>query len=407
MTTPSAGIAYVLAHHPRTAQTFIQAELEALRHDGHDVTVFSLNRPPSDQLRTSRDRAEMESTIYLKDLGRVSSAVVAAFVASPSGFVKVLARAVRSAGTDLRRVVWRLFHLAEASVVWRECRARNVEVIHAHFGQSTSTVGWLASWLARELGSGPSDLVVTVHCGTEVEDTADTIPALKARDARAIIAVSDHTRSQLMRHVPAHEWQKIHVLRCGIDLDFFGPLPRREPGDPPTVLFVGRLDPVKGVPVLLEAVRSLRARGTDVHLEIVGAGSLERELRSAASGEDWVQFLGELPPDQVRERLQEADVFCLPSLDEGIPVSIMEAMAVGIPVVTTAIAGIPELARHEETALVVAAGNASELADAIERMISDPVLATDLRTAARALVSELHDKTTTLPRLIDLLTRRC
>lgn len=399
-------VAYVLTQHPRTTQTFINAEIAALRTAGHEVVVFALNEADPAQIRTDADRAEAAATIYLKVVGVAGalSAARRAWALSPAELLRVAWQAVRSAGTDGRRVVWRLFHFAEALIVWDRGRDRGVEVVHAHFGQSTSTVAWLVTTLGRVLGSGPSELVVTVHCGTEIEDAAETVPALKARDARAIVAISDHTRSQLMRHVPAEYWDAIRVIRCGIDLGRFG-LPERGPiGAAPTILFVGRLDPVKGVPFLLEAVGRLRDAGRFVELEIVGGGPLESELRAAAADASWVRFTGELPPEAVHERLLAADVFCLPSLDEGIPVSIMEAMAVGTPVVTTAVAGIPELALDEQTALVVPAANVDQLVGALGRMLDDPMLVDRLRHAARQRVETLHDSSTNLPALVQLLT---
>ena len=406
MTSTPQPVAYVLTQHPRTTQTFINAEIAALRRAGREVDVFALNEADPDQIRTDADRAEQEATTYLKVVGvaGVFAAARRAWALSPAGLLRVVWQAVRSAGTDGRRVLWRLFHLAEALIVWDRGCDRGVEVVHAHFGQSTSTVAWLATTLGRVLECGPSELVVTVHCGTEIEDAAETIPALKARDARAIVAISDHTRSQLMRHVPAEYWSSIRVIRCGIDLGRLAMPERGAIRATPTILFVGRLDPVKGVPFLLEAVGRLRDAGRSVDLEIVGGGPLESELRAIAADSSWVRFTGELPPEAVHERLLAADVFCLPSLDEGIPVSIMEAMAVGTPVVTTAVAGIPELALDERTALVVPAGNVDSLVEALGRMLDDPELVDRLRRAARQRVELLHDSSANLPALIELLT---
>jgi colanic acid/amylovoran biosynthesis glycosyltransferase len=408
MTSAQPPVAYVLTQHPRTTQTFINAEIAALRRTGREVDVFALNEAGQGQVRTDDDRAEQARTTYLKVVGvaGVLRAVRRAWALSPVGLLRVGWQAVRSAGTDGRRVVWRLFHLAEALIVWDRGCDRGVQVVHAHFGQSTSTVAWLATTLGRVLRCGPSELVVTVHCGTEVEDAAETIPALKARDARAIVAISDHTRSQLMRHVPADDWSAIRVIRCGIDLRRFTMSERGPIRATPTILFVGRLDPVKGVPFLLEAVGRLRDAGRSVELEIVGGGSLESELRAIAADASWVRFTGELPPEAVHQRLLAADVFCLPSLDEGIPVSIMEAMAVGTPVVATAVAGIPELALDDRTALVVPAGNVDRLVAALARMLDDPELVDRLRRAARERVESLHDSSENLPALIELLTER-
>lgn len=396
-------IAYVLTDHPRTTQTFISAEISALRDRGQEVVVFALNEP-SASVRSDPDAAtEIERTTYLKrGAGPALTALWSCVRTRPAALVTVALLAARSGGFDLRRVVWRFFHLAEALIVWDRCRRRGVRTVHAHFGQTTSTVAWLATRLGHHTGTGPSDLVVTVHCGTEVEDVAETIPALKARDARAVVAISDHTRSQLMRHVPREDWGKIEVIRCGIDLDFFQ-LTAHEDREPPTVLFVGRLDPVKGVSVLLAAARLLSERGIEFRLDVVGSGSIDAELRAEAADMPQVRFLGEQQPAQVRAALATAQVFCLPSFDEGIPVSIMEAMAVGTPVVATAVAGVPELAVDGETAVVVPAGNVGALADGLERVLADRAWAAELVEAARHRVEERHDASETLPTLLELL----
>ncbi len=402
MTRPPIG--YVLTQHPRTTQTFISAEIDALRDRGQEVVVFALNEPSPDVRRNPVTAAEVAQTTYLKQGGlrAVLGPLLACARIRPAALVTVALIALRSGGFDLRRIVWRMFHLAEALIVWDRCRRLGVRTIHAHFGQTTSTVGWLATRIGHHSGTGPSDLVITVHCGTEVEDVAETVPGLKARDARAIVAISDHTRSQLMRHVAPQHWEKISVIRCGIDLDFFEMQPTRE-ADPPRVLFVGRLDPVKGVSVLLAAVRLLVERGVRFEVDIVGSGSIEDALRHEAADLPQVTFLGEQPPSEVRSALVRAQVFCLPSFDEGIPVSIMEAMAVGTPVVATAVAGVPELAVDGETALVVPAGNEVALADALERILADRDLAARLTRSGRQRVEERHDAVRTLPELLGLL----
>lgn len=397
-------IGYVLTQHPRTTQTFINAEIDALRSRGHEVVVFSLNEPTPGAQRNPFIAEEVERTVYLKQGGprAVIGPLFACARIRPSALVAVALLALRSGGYDVRRVLWRLFHLAEALIVWDHCRARGVRTVHAHFGQTTSTVGWLATRLGHLSGAGPTDLVVTVHCGTEVEDVNETIPALKARDARAIVAISDHTRSQLMRHVSREHWEKITVIRCGVDLDFFEMQPLRE-ADPPKILFVGRLDPVKGVSVLLAGARLLVERGVRFELDIVGGGSIEEQLRDEAADLAQVTFLGEQQPAEVRSALARAQVFCLPSFDEGIPVSIMEAMAVGTPVVATAVAGVPELAIDGDTALVVPAGNEVALADALERILTDRSLARSLARSARERVEDRHDASRNLLALMDLL----
>jgi colanic acid/amylovoran biosynthesis glycosyltransferase len=403
----SCTILYVVTHHPRTTHTFVTAEIQGLRKSGHDVHVIALNEPTLDQLRDSEARAEAASTLYLKRSGlpRAVAALRRALQHSPRGVAQVALLALRSAGTDVRRAVWRAFHFAEALIVWDEAAQRNADTIHAQFGQTTSTIAWLAAELGTALHHGCTDWTFTVHGGSEVEDRSESVVARKAPSARAIIAVSDHTRSQLLRQLAPALWPKVVVARCGIDLNRFEMQAPRQIADPPVIMFVGRAVPAKGLPILLDAARQLDATGCKFRLVIVGAGAFSEDLaREAANGARWLELAGERLGDEVAELLRTADVFCLPSLDEGLPVSVMEAMATGVPVVTTSIAGIPELAVHGQSALVVPPANSAALADALRRALTDEPLRARLRADARRRVEEDHDERRCLPRLIEILT---
>ena len=146
--------------------------------------------------------------------------------------------------------------------------------------------------------------------------------------------------------------------------------------------------------MLLEAARILRDRARGVAVDFIGEGPLEAELRQAITDarlNDLVHLRGPQSPTEVRDSLSEADVFCLPSFAEGLPVAIMEAMAIGVPVVASCVGGIPEIAADGRTALVVAPGNANRLADAIDRMVSDVDLRASIIEEARRFVVCRHD----------------
>ena len=407
MTDDPPIIAYVVTHHPRTTHTFVTSEIAGLRAAGFGVVVFALNAPTPDQVLSDAARAERQSTIYLKErgAGAVLRSAIRALRLDPIGFARTFMLALSSGGTDLRRLLWRVFHFAEALVVWDECRQRGVDTIHAQFGQTPSTVAWLAVELARNLGAGCDDWVFTVHGVSEIEDRAESMIARKVPSSRAMIAVSEYTRSQALRQLEPRLWEKVHVVHCGVDLEHFPHRGEHSPGEPPLIVFVGRAVPAKGLPVLLAAAHHLADQGLAFRLVIVGGGSFEPELRAAvAGGADWLELTGEQPPGEVAKWLSRADVFCLPSLDEGLPVSVMEAMAVGVPVVTTAVAGIPELAVDGSTALVVPPGNVIRLAGALERLVTDPALGERLSVAARERVVAHHDERACLDELVQVIS---
>jgi glycosyltransferase involved in cell wall biosynthesis len=208
--------------------------------------------------------------------------------------------------------------------------------------------------------------------------------------------VSDFTRSQLCCVTEPAWWSRFVVVRCGVDLSALEYRSPKRPDEVPTAIAVGRLSPEKGFDMLIEALSILKREGVPQRLVLVGDGPLRGALEDAAESAqviDLVEFAGELTPEEVRARLAGADLFCLPSFNEGLPISIMEAMAVGVPVVTTWIAGIPELAESEVTALTVPPARADLLAEALRRLASDPQLQLRLSEAARCRIEQQHDQT--------------
>jgi glycosyltransferase involved in cell wall biosynthesis len=209
----------------------------------------------------------------------------------------------------------------------------------------------------------------------------------------------------LCRITPTPLWSKFEVVRCGIALKAFAARPEEAQSAVVEIVSVGRLSPEKGFSILLEALAELRGRDVTARLSLIGDGPDRAELTSDIERlglGDMVTLTGELPPEQVAARLRTAQIFCLPSFSEGLPISIMEAMASGVPVVATNIAGIPELARNEVTALTVPASNAQALAAALERLIVSPELRRSLATAARTEVERLHDREASADRMVEL-----
>ena len=196
------------------------------------------------------------------------------------------------------------------------------------------------------------------------------------------------------------------MVRCGIDLDRFAYREPRPLPEVPVVATVCRLSPEKGLSLLLEAVAELGRRGRDVSLVVVGDGperaAIEATVDRLAIG-DRVRLLGELEPAAVADVLADADAFCLPSFAEGLPVSIMEAMATGLPVVATAVAGIPELVVDGDTGVLVPAGRVDLLADGLERILDDDDARRAIAKRARERVTMLHDGRTTAAAMRSLL----
>ncbi|MFV0525350.1 MAG: glycosyltransferase family 4 protein [Acidimicrobiales bacterium] len=399
---------YLLTHYPRVAGTFLQREILGVEGPEIHVEPVSINPVSSHDVATTVDEAEHRRTWYVKAQPRLWMArtVAATVRRHPRAVLGTLGTAVRLAGTDVRRLVFRGLQMVEAILVHERARQVGARHIHAQFGRVPATVALLAAELGRRTGDPEWGFSYTVHGFHDFVDDEELRLDRKTAEADFVVGISDFTRSQLMRTSAVEHWDRIHVVRCGIDLDAFTyrdprPLPAR-----PVIMLVGRLSPEKGVEVLLDALARLTAAGRDLELRIVGDGpdraGLEKRVSELGLG-DRVGFLGELPPAEVSERLADADVFCLPSFAEGLPVAIMEAMARGVPVVASSIAGIPELVVDGVTGALTPAGSVDGLVVALQRLLTDDQTRLAMARRARDRVGAYHDEQVTLPAMRWLL----
>lgn len=403
-------VAYVLTHHPCAAQTFVRREIEQVQRCGVHVEVIALNSPGAAELRHPGAEALTADTFYVKAAGPLAAvrAVVKVLRLAPLGLFRLLAAAVREGATDLRCMLWRALQLVEACLVWERCVATRAEHLHAHFAQASATVAQYTAAIGRATGRGPRTWSFTVHGVHDVVDTPGRDLAGKVADAGFTVTVCDWLRGQVMRVSDPVHWPRIHVVRCGLDLETLAARSAhhaRSPDAPARIVCLGRLSPEKGQLVLLDAAAKLRSQGRDIEIELIGAGPDRDRLESAVDRLGLggvVHMTGELDPAQVAVRLHMADVLCSASFAEGVPVSIMEAMAIGVPVVATAVGGVPELAQDHRTALTVVPGNPDALAAALAELLDDPDLARRLVDAARCTVGLHHDIAVTAQQLTEL-----
>lgn len=403
----SSRLIYIMTHYPKLAQTFIQTEITTLRGEGIEIIPIALNPPEPYELKHAGAAELASTTRYLKPRFWVSlGSLIIATISRPLSMAKVWSAAVASAGGHPVRIIRRIAHLAHAAQVERIARMLDVWHIHAHFGLAPATIGWFVSAIAKTQGR---DLrfSFTIHGFHDFADSSETRLDLKVPAATAVICVSDFTRSQLFLSTAPEGWNKCHVVRCGLELSKFSyrdpsPLPPH-----PSVVSLGRLSPEKGTAVLIDALALLLQKGMQVpKLRIIGDGPERRALEAMVYERGlvgFVTFLGELSPTEVRAELAAADIFCMASFSEGLPVSLMEAMAVGTPCVTTWIAGIPELAEDGVTALAVPPARPDRLADAIARILGDEHLRLSLARGARQRIEAEHDASKSAKLLIQVL----
>jgi len=399
-------MAYLVSRYPAVSHTFILREVEALRRQGFVIETASINRPDQQPNEMpAREREEAVRTYYVKAHG-VAGALAAHAIAlwqRPRAWLAGLVYALRLGGTDLRRIALGVGYFTEALMVGRWMRANGLPHLHVHFATAAANVG-----LCVKKVFGTS-LSLMIHGPDEFDDVRGQSLAEKIARADFLFCIGSFARSQAMRlSDPAH-WRKIDVARLGVDPAHYAPPPARRSEGPFHVLCVGRLVAAKGQHVLIDAARRLVAGGHDLRVTLVGTGPDETGLRAAiatAGLQAHIRLTGALNQDEVRRLYGEADAFVLPSFAEGIPVVLMEAMASGVPCVTTRITGIPELIRSDEEGLLVAPSDADALAAAIARLIDDPGLRARIGAAARLRVDADYHLERNTVRLGRLFARR-
>ncbi len=309
--------------------------------------------------------------------------------------IRGLRAALRLVHWDLQAGVYALFYLAEALLIGAWMKRRDLQHLHVHFGGPVATVGMLT---AEAWGISYS---LTIHGPEEFYDVEHFYLRQKIERASFIFCISDFCRSQLMKYADPAHWNKFQVLRLGVNPQEFSPVSSRST-ERIRIVSVGRLVPAKGQLILLQAFHTLLTQGHDIQLVFVGNGPDRQHLQQFVDEHalgNYVTFCGALNHDQTRQQLVQADIFALASFAEGVPVALMEAMAMEIPCVSTSIAGIPELIRPNIDGLLVPASSVEALAAAMDQLITDEALRRRLGASARSRVLECYN----LPQNIQLL----
>jgi colanic acid/amylovoran biosynthesis glycosyltransferase len=381
-------VLYLTNVYPKVSHTFIRREIEGVEANGIKVERVSIRRS-DEELCDALDRLEATRTHVLLDAGicGLCVALARAFVRSPLGLARALVTSMRMGVGSDRGTIRHLGYLAEACVLDLRYHGA-IDHVHVHFATNPTTVALL--W--RIIG-GPS-FSFTAH-GTLDFDTPRAISLTeKIAAANFVVAVSRYGRGQLMRWSPESCWDKIHVVRCGVDQDFLGAEGVPVPCDA-RVVCVARLSADKGIAVLLHAVQRVVNTGRRIELVIVGDGPERLPLMRLASDlgvTEAVAFRGALDGDGVRSEISAARALVLPSFAEGLPVVLMEALALRRPVVATATNGIPELVETGVTGWLVSIGDKSALADAlVEVLEAQPEALWALAEKGRERVAQLHD----------------
>jgi glycosyltransferase involved in cell wall biosynthesis len=395
-------LAYLCNLYPAVSHSFVRREIDAVERAGHQVYRFSVRRPRAD-LKDRADRGEAERTEVVLGHGLLPLVAAACILllSRPVRTFEAIAVAGRLSGPGLKSKFRHLAYWLEAAWLVRRLNALKVEHLHAHFGTNPAAVA------AIVLAWGGPPFSFTVHGPDEFDAPMTLSLPAKIAAASFVAAVSSYGRSQLMRWSNPEHWGKVDVVRCGLDSGFLDAKPTPVPAKSIELVCVARLSAQKGLPLLIDACDRLRARGEQFKLTIVGDGELRGELETEIAARklgDTIALVGIQTADEIREHLKRARAFVLASFAEGLPVVIMEALALGRPVIATSIAGIPELI-DDQCGWLIPAGSEDALVNAMTAALrASAKELTEKGTVGRERVLQLHDADRNAATLIERLT---
>ena len=397
---PVMRIAYLVNLYPKVSHSFIRREILALERRNVNVMRIAL-RGWDEQLADGEDQIERERTRFVLQEGAAGLliATVRMLFERPVRLLRTFYLAWRMGLRAERPLSVHLVYVAEACrvVIW--LRAVGIQHLHAHFGTNSAEI----AMLAHVLGGPPWSF--TVHGPDEFNNPELIGLAEKIRRCRFVVAISSFGRSQLYRLVDYEYWPKVQVVHCGLETAFHNVQPKPVI---PTRRFVcvGRMCEQKGHLLLMEAARRLAELGIDFELMLAGDGELRPEIEAFIGRhklQDRVRITGWISGAEVREVILAARALVLPSFAEGLPVSIMEAMSLRRPIISTFVAGIPELVNPGEHGWLVPAGDVDSLVQAMQACLEAPAARLErMGNAARDRVLDRHNVDKTANQLVIL-----
>jgi glycosyltransferase involved in cell wall biosynthesis len=384
-------VGYIMQKYPLLTLTFVYREVSALRAAGVHVDTFSMWKPRPKELSAEAQPLIAETFyVFPLDVPRFIASHLRYLVTRPRCYLGTLIFCLQHDNQNWSRRLRALGHFLQAGYLAAEVERRGIYHLHAHFARGATTLAMLVSRLTGATFS------FTAHANDIF--VAPTMLPEKLHEARFAIAISEYNRQVLLRQLPCRDTEaKLHVVRCGVDVRRFSRQPRQimARGQAPVILGVGRLVEKKGFRYLVAACEILARRGYVFTCEIVGEGPERAMLLQTIDARgltDRVHLAGAVFQEHLAEHLAAATVFAMPCVRagdgdmDGIPNTLMEAMAMEIPVVSTTITGIPELVEHERTGLLTPPEDAPALADALARLLDDAGLRMALGRAGRAKV---------------------
>jgi glycosyltransferase involved in cell wall biosynthesis len=387
-------VAYVLLRFPWLSETFVAEEIGKMQGNRVRLHIYSLLRGHDALVHPSSQRL-LPQVRYAPGVFSASLWFAQAYYlfGSPVEYVSLLLTALRQPSPRLSFYLKRFDVFLKAVWVAKQLRPASVKLVHAHFAWLSALAGMIIGRLLD------IPLTVTAHA-YDIYSVKNDLLRLAASRADQIVTISETNKRAILTMNSKLQAEKVKVIHCGIDLGYFRPPPAKSAGSILQITSVGRLASKKGHEYLIRACSELQAQGIDFHCVVVGSGELEQSLKNLVDElglAEEVTLAGAQSQGWVRDRLCSSDLFVLASITDaggdrdGIPVSIMEAMAMEVPVISTRVSGIPELVHPEITGLLVPERDPKALAAAMIRMANDKSLRRSVTQNALDLVRKEYD----------------
>ncbi|MFC1736683.1 glycosyltransferase [Candidatus Hydrogenedentota bacterium] len=395
-------VAYMASLFPVVSQTFVIDEAAGVNKKVEELWIYSLQRPRDEPLHKDA-KALLPRTVYPARFREILGANLSFLMRNPVIYLRALCSVLALNGPDPVYGVMSLMKFPLAVSIAADAERKGVDHFHAHFATIATTV----AYCVNKLTAIPFSFTTHAH---DIFLRHNNSLGRKAKAAKFWVSISDFNLKYLKENYPeVRDYSRAHVVHCGTKIP---EQPRTLSDGTPTIVCVARLVPKKGLPYLLQACKSLTDKGVDFRCILIGDGEDRPGIEKCISAnklESVVELTGSLRHEEVIERLSNATLSVLPAIvagtnRDGIPVSLMESMAWGVPVVSTRVSGIPELIEDGETGLLVPEKDSGALADAIERLISDATLRETLSVAARKKVRSEFNIDLTVDRLFEYLS---
>jgi len=398
-------IVYILHRFPALTETFIAEEIRGIINRGGRIKIYSLLPAKKEPVHP----VSQELLPYVHSVpGFFSPSLWWAqsyyLFKSPSLYLLLLSTLLTQPKPYISAVIKRLAIFLKAVWLVKELKGSDTQLVHTHFAWLSAAAAMVVSQFLK------LPFTITAHA-YDIFSHKNDLLKLTTNKADRVITISDFNKQAILKASNILDEHKIEVIHCGVDLNTFTYNKKCQSNRILQITSIGRLEEKKGHEYLIRACLALNSRNIDFQCVIIGEGRLKETLQrliQVQKLEDRVALVGAKDQDWVRERLNKSDIFVLACVitkegeRDGIPVSIMEALATGTPVITTAVSGIPELIKHVETGLLVPERDSEAIADAVVYLMKNPILCQKLVNNGREIVEREYDIKKNVGRLGEL-----